>query len=129
MANFGGELKQALLIALYESAVNSASPLTLQQTITNQVISAASAVSSGTFVTDHSANGHSTSRQAAGWSGLNPSEVASFAAELRNLYTICRDALIEEGTDAPTDAQIFDEMVFQLSPVRSMRNDHSALSV
>ena len=125
MANLPGEVKQALLIELYESAKNGASPLTLAQAITARIVSAAASIKSGSFITQHSGNGFSTTQEAPGWGGLNPSEMAAFGAELRKLHTDCVTALTAELGATPDDDAIFEEMLFQLEPIRAMQNDYS----
>lgn len=122
MANIGGAVKQALLIALWESVKDF--PTTLEQDITNYIVTAAAAISSGTFITASSGNGYSMS-QIAGIGGLSPTEIAAFGSELRQLRIDCNAALIAAGNASPTDEQVVEEMIFQLGPVTSMQCDHT----
>ena len=69
-----------------------------------------SVTASGTIVST-SANGHSVTFSQATASGSNPQDYSQFAAAARDLYTSARSALISAGIAAPTDLQVWTEMM------------------
>ena len=92
-----------------------------------QAITAANfSVSTTGQITMTSANGRTVEFGSSG--GATPVDFAESAGDLRDLYVDSKAALITSGIAAPTDAQIFTEMMDRLRAVKVATSDFSRLN-
>lgn len=96
-------------------------------TLFSQLKSAAQArfqsTATGKILIATAANGHSHNWQIPNY--FTPQDAAELIEELITRYEEARAALIAGGTASPTDQQIYDELMDQLQPVRSVARDFS----
>jgi len=85
------------------------------------------ATSSGGTITGTSANGHSVQFASPDSGSTSFGEMAALCAEMIRRYTEASDYLISTGIVAPTDAQIYVQMLAQLIACDSFSSDYSGL--
>lgn len=81
------------------------------------------ATSTGKILVATSANGHSHNWQIP--SEFNTQDAADLVSEILDRYDEAVAKLIADGTDSPTDQQIYDEIMDKLQAVRSYASDFS----
>jgi len=64
-------------------------------------------------------------------STLTPTAVGEACSELDDLYTDCKADLVTAGDAAPTDDEVYAEMLFRLDPRarRAIREDYSDMAI
>ncbi len=104
-----------LTTSLTPAATQYATLIAALQALTLVTTSLSPATTSG-IVTGVSANGHSVTYAETGQYSTTADDFSGNSAFMRDVYTESRLALISAGIAAPTDPQIFDEMMFRISP-------------
>lgn len=81
--------------------------------------------SAGRYITSATGNGHSVSFLVP--TGVSPHSASEHASRLLDLHDESRAALVSSGIDAPTDEQVFAEMLHRCKPVRVAIDDFSGI--
>lgn len=119
---------QATILRLWLRSIWATVPgtfTTLSLALNDLITSRLEAISGGTVLLT-SANGHSV-QLASPDKGLSAEDWAEGLSYLMDLYDNSLAALIQGGIPAPSDAQIYVEMLDQLRPITTMQNDFTAL--
>ena len=119
----GTDEKRAWLGKFYRGTSNSTLLGRLEAENDKQV----AAMQSGGAMTGTSANGHSVQFASPSSGGTSFGMMAALCAEMIRRYTEASDYLISTGIVAPTDAQIYVEMLAQLIACDSFSSDYSLL--
>lgn len=126
MATVSADLKRLFLRGLKWDAEDAAA--TLYATLKTSARAKLKSTSLGLVLVATTSKGHAAQYQLPnGGAGFTPSNIAELTEELIQLYDRSKADLIAAGTPAPTDDQIFTEMMDWLKPVRETRGDYSCL--
>ena len=87
------------------------------------------AIESGNSIASTAANGHATSFSNPDSARTSPMDAASLCGEMLREYETVKALLITSGIAAPTDAQIYAEMVDRQRPVRGFTTDFSQIRI
>jgi hypothetical protein len=106
-------------------SVVSGSYATLLESIQALAFASVAGVRVGT-ISATAANGHSV-QFASLKDASNPEDYAALGGEMLDLYDASNAALIASGVAAPTDAQLYTEMLDRLQAVTSFTSDYTNL--